>query len=83
VENTSLPRLSTEEAKTSVMIKDGDTLVIGGLIKDKVTDIKKKIPFLGDIPLLGLAFRKTEKTIAKTDLIIFLTPHIITPEQPE
>jgi len=80
VENTSLPRLSTEEAKTSVMIKDGETLVIAGLIKDKVTDIKKKTPLLGDIPLLGLIFQKTEKTVTKTDLLIFLTPHIINPE---
>ena len=77
VENTSLPRLSTEEAKTSVMIKDGETLVIAGLIKDKVTDIKKKTPLLGDIPLLGLIFQKTEKTVTKTDLLIFLTPHIV------
>jgi len=82
VENTSLPRLSTEEAKTSVMIKDGETLVIGGLIKDQVTDIKKKTPILGDIPLLGLMFQKTEQTVVKTDLLIFLTPHIITPDQP-
>ncbi len=82
VENTSLPRLSTEEAKTRVMIKDGETLVIAGLIKDKVTDIKKKTPILGDIPLLGLIFQKSEKTVAKTDLLIFMTPHIITaPEQ--
>lgn len=81
VENTSLPRLSNESAKTRVMVKDGETLVIAGLIKDKVTDIKKKTPFLGDIPILGLVFQKSEKTITKTDLLIFLTPHIITPDQ--
>lgn len=83
VENTSVPRLSTEEARTSVMIKDGETLVIAGLIKDQITDIKRKIPLLGDIPIIGLVFQKTEKTITKTDLLIFLTPHIITPEQSE
>jgi type IV pilus assembly protein PilQ len=80
VENTSLPRLSTEEAHTSVMIKNGETLVIAGLIKDQVTDIKRKVPFLGDIPILGWAFQKTEKTSSKTDLLIFLTPHIISNE---
>lgn len=78
VENTSLPQLSTEEAQTSVMIKDGETLVIAGLIKDQTTDIKKKTPILGDIPLLGLIFQKTEQTVVKTDLLIFITPHIIT-----
>jgi len=80
VENTSLPRLSNESAKTRVMIKDGETLVIGGLIKDKVTDTKKKVPLLGDVPLVGLIFQKAEKTVVKTDLLIFLTPRIITPD---
>ncbi len=77
VENASVPQLSMEEAKTSVMIKDGETLVIAGLIKDQVTDTKKKFPFLGDVPLVGLLFQKTEKTIVKQDLLIFVTPHII------
>ncbi len=80
VENTTLPRLSTEEATTNVMIKDGETLVIAGLISDQVTDVKKKTPFLGDIPLVGLLFQKSEKTVEKQDLLIFLTPHIITPD---
>ena len=78
VENTEMPLLSTESATTSVMIEDGNTLVIAGLIKDQITDTKKKVPFLGDIPLFGLLFRKTSKTITKRDLMIFMTPHIIT-----
>lgn len=80
VENTSLPRLSNESSKTIVMIKDKDTLVIGGLVKNQKTDTKKKVPLLGDIPLVGLAFQKSELTDTKTDLLIFITPHIITPE---
>lgn len=80
VENTQLPRLSTEETKTKVMIRDGDTLVIAGLIKDQVTETKKRVPFLGDLPFVGEAFRKSETTKTKTELMIFLTPHIITPE---
>lgn len=82
VENTSLPRLSNESAKTSVLVKDGDTLVIAGLIKDQTTDTKKKVPGLGQIPLLGLPFRKSEVTKTKSDLMIFITPHIVTPEIP-
>ncbi len=82
VENTSLPQLSNESSKTSVMIKDGETLVIGGLLKDQDTDTRKKVPILGDIPILGLAFHKKEKTVVKTDLLIFITPHIITPQIP-
>jgi type II secretory pathway component GspD/PulD (secretin) len=87
VEGTSMPILATEETKTQVMIKDGETLVIAGLVKDQLTDTKKKIPLLGDIPLLGLIFQKKETTKTKTDLLIFITPHIITPsiapEEPE
>ncbi len=82
VEGTSLPRLSNESVTTEVMVKSGDTLVIAGLIKDKKTQLKKKIPLIGDIPFLGLIFTKTEDTIEKTDLIIFITPHVITPEIP-
>ncbi len=82
VENTSLPRLSTEEAKTRVMIANGETLVIAGLIKDQTTITKRKIPFLGDVPLLGAIFQKKESTKSKTELLIFLTPHIITAPHP-
>jgi len=75
----AVPLIATEQVSTNVMVKSGDTLVIAGLIKDKLTDVKKKMPILGDIPILGLLFQKTEKTLIKSDLIIFITPHIITP----
>jgi type IV pilus assembly protein PilQ len=75
-----VPLIGTESVSTSVMVKDGDTLVIAGLITDKVTDTKKKVPLLGDVPVLGLIFQKSNKTVVKTDLILFMTPHIITPE---
>ncbi len=80
VASTDLPRLSVEEASTSVMVKDGETLVIAGLVKDQVTETKKKVPFLGDIPFLGKLFQKNGSSVTKTDLLIFITPHIITPE---
>lgn len=80
VENTSLPQLSNESTKTRVMIKSGETLVIAGLVKDQIIDTKKKLPLLGDVPVFGLIFQKSEKTNEKTDLMIFITPHIITPE---
>lgn len=79
VENTQLPRLSNESASTRVMVKDGETLVIAGLIKSQDTTTNKKVPILGDVPILGLVFTKSEKTKTKTDLLLFLTPHIITP----
>jgi general secretion pathway protein D len=64
-------------AKTSVVVKDKDTVVIGGLIQDQENKTEAKIPILGDIPLLGWLFktRSTERT--KTNLMILLTPRII------
>jgi len=79
VEGTSMPILTTEQAATQVMIKDGETLVIAGLIKDQVSNNKNKIPLLGDIPIVGMLFKKKADTKQKTDLLIFITPHIITP----
>ena len=82
VENTSLPRLSNESSKTSVIIKDGETLVIAGLIKSQTTVTKKRLPYIGNIPVVGAVFAKNEDTVSKTDLIIFMTPHNVTPEIP-
>jgi general secretion pathway protein D len=76
---TDVPILSTESAKTSVMIKDGDTLVIAGLIKDTVEKTVRRVPFLGYIPILGWPFQNTIDVHNKKDLVIFLTPYIITP----
>lgn len=80
VENTSMPVLSTESAKTTVMIQDGQTLVIAGLIKTKNTESRSRVPILGDIPILGMPFQKRTTSVIKSDLLIFLTPHIITPK---
>ncbi len=81
-ENIMIPLVNTERAETRVMIKDGDTLVIGGLITSKKIKVKKKFPLLGSIPVLGLIFQKTENSVAKKDLIVFITPHIVTPKLP-
>ena len=78
IESTTLPILSVEEAATKVMVENGQNLVIAGLIKDKTTSTKKKVPILGDIPILGEVFKKKENAKEKTELLIFLTPHIIT-----
>ena len=76
-----LPVLSTQTTFTKVMIKDTETLVIGGLVRDKTTDTINKIPILGDIPLLGYLFKHKAKTVEKKNLLIFITPTIVTPER--
>jgi type II secretory pathway component GspD/PulD (secretin) len=73
-----IPVVEKSETETSVMVKDGVTIVIGGLIKDEHRKTIKRVPILGRIPLLGLAFRSTDDAVVKTELVIFITPHIIT-----
>ncbi len=63
--------------KTSVIVGDSDTVVIGGLIRDKTSETVSKIPLLGDIPLLGWLFRAQSSKTEKTNLLVFLTPHIV------
>ena len=75
---TTVPIVSTTQAETSVTVKDGMTIVIGGLIRDERISTVNKIPILGDIPLVGMAFSKTDKQVKKKELVIFLTPHIVT-----
>ncbi len=71
--------LTNESVSTKVMIQDGETLVIAGLVTDKVSKNEVKVPVLGYIPFLGRLFQHTADVHTKTELTIFLTPHIITP----
>jgi TonB family protein len=78
VPQTTVPIVQTTQAETSVSVKDGTTIIIGGLIKDERSDTVNKIPLLGDIPIIKTAFSNTDKRVQKQELVIFLTPHIIT-----
>lgn len=68
---------SKREIRTKVLIDDGAILVLGGLIEDKVTEVNQKVPLLGDIPGLGRLFRNSSKEVAKTNLMVFLRPRIL------
>jgi len=76
-QGASVPVLTTQTTEATVMIKDGETLAVGGLLKTKKVITKTKVPFLGDIPILGFLFSHKSETMNKTDLLIFITPHII------
>lgn len=65
------------EITTTVMAMDGQTVVLGGLMEDVVTHQKSKIPILGDIPLIGLLFRASVSANNKSNLLVFITPHVI------
>jgi len=76
-----VPIVDTSEAETTVMVKDGSTAILAGLIESRITHNESKVPILGDIPFIGNLFKKTERGDSenpeKRELIIFLTPHII------
>lgn len=74
---TNLPIISTRKVKTQIRVKDGEKIVIGGLLQKGERTVMRKIPFLGDIPLLGLLFRSTQKVSQETEVVIFITPHIL------
>jgi len=78
VEETAAgPALSTNEAKTVLLMDDGDTVVIGGILKSTRTWSEDRIPGLGTLPFLGWLFKSQSKTDDKNELLIFLTPQII------
>ncbi|MBD3368587.1 MAG: hypothetical protein GF405_10535 [Candidatus Eisenbacteria bacterium] len=68
-------------AQTTVMVKDGQTVVIGGLLRTDVNETHFKVPLLGDIPLLGALFRKSIESETKSEIMLFLTPRILGSEE--
>jgi len=71
------PNIDVTSANTVVVTPNGQTIVIGGLISNTKSSSDSKVPFLGDIPILGALFKATSKAEAKTELLMFLTPHIV------
>jgi hypothetical protein len=69
--------LSNRRIENTVVVADGETIVIGGLISDEYSDTVNKVPFLGDIPIFGWLFKTKSKSLVKKNLLVFLTPHII------
>jgi type IV pilus assembly protein PilQ len=72
-----VPTETTAELVTNIIVKDGRTVVIGGLFRDAITKGKSQIPILGDIPLLGVLFRGTSDKNERQEVIVLLTPHIV------
>ena len=75
------PIINTREVETQIFIKDGETVVIGGLLKDVKTKSKMGVPFLGKIPLLGLLFQRETNDTEKIDLLIFITARVMREEE--
>jgi type II secretory pathway component GspD/PulD (secretin) len=71
------PVTATRSALTQVEVRTGETLMIGGLIREQDLHIERKVPILGDIPLLNFLFRHKATQKQKVDLMIFITPHLL------
>jgi type IV pilus assembly protein PilQ len=73
----NVPSIDTREITTQVLVNDGQTVVLGGILETERRDTEKKVPYLGDIPGLGRLFKTTAKTNNKDELLIFVTPKIL------
>ena len=70
--------INTKHVKTQVLVENGGTVVIGGIFEQNDREDITKVPFLGDVPYLGNLFKTRTKTSSKTELLIFLTPKVVT-----
>lgn len=78
-----LPIFETQRAETTVQLKDGQTFVIAGLLQDEIDSRIQKVPFLGDIPIIGALFRQVKHERTETELIITVTPRLVKPLGPD
>ena len=76
-DDVNSPIINKRTMTTRVLVEHGQTAVIGGLVKDQIAQTVRKVPLLGDIPLLGNLFKRTESTKSQTELLIFLTPQVV------
>jgi type IV pilus assembly protein PilQ len=76
-DDDGVPQETTTELQTNILVKDGETVVIGGLFRDVVNTTRSQVPILGDIPFVGGLFRGTTDTTQRQEVIVLLTPHII------
>jgi len=77
LKTNDIPDETTTELRTNVIVRDGETVVIGGLFRDVITTSKSQVPLLGNLPIVGAAFRGTTDSASREEVIILLTPHII------
>lgn len=76
-DNLGVPGIITKEAETEMIVKDGDTAVLGGIYKRQAQENKAYVPWIGEVPVLGWIFKKTTRTDARDELLIFISPRIV------
>ncbi len=73
----TLPEKETTQVTTNIMVRDGCTVVIGGLIRDELQTNTQQIPLLGSLPVIGVAFRSKTEEIKRSEVMVLITPHIV------
>jgi general secretion pathway protein D len=71
------PTIRQRKVTTTVVVNDGDSLALGGLIQQRADVNKSQVPVLGDVPVIGNLFRRKEDTEKRTELLILITPHVV------
>ncbi|MGH1578196.1 type II and III secretion system protein family protein [Planktotalea sp.] len=79
----SISALKTRRTTTTVEMRDGESFAIAGLLQDDFTDLNGQVPWLGDIPVLGALFRSADYSRSQSELVIIITPHLVTPTRGE
>ncbi len=79
----SIDAFKRREVSTTVEMRDGESFAIAGLLQDDFTDLNSQVPWLGDIPILGTLFRSTQYMRQQSELVIIITPHLVTPTRGE
>ena len=82
IDGNAVPVITTRDFTASIAVYDGRTIVIGGIVSSDAAKSRTKIPFLGDIPLLGALFRSSDNDVTRRELIVLMTPYVLnTPER--
>mgnify|MGYP003338274607 FL=1 len=74
---SGIPSIDTNELQTQVLVDNGETVVLGGIYESSNRDDKTSVPFFGELPYLGRLFKRTQNSVSKQELLVFVTPKII------
>lgn len=83
IDSQFVPQTSTREAETTVMVKNGETVVIGGLIRDEMSKVVREVPFLSKLPIVGELFKSRSTNSRRSEVLIFITPRILQDGKPD
>lgn len=77
IDSDNIPQTSTREAETTVVVRNGETMVLGGLIRDEMSKVVRAVPLLSQLPLIGELFKSTTTSGRKSEILVFITPRIV------